>query len=336
MKKKFLVIMLAAVVGMTMYGCQSKKADEPFMESTMTEQGTEEETTEMASEVEEKDETEEEQQGGIRVEEATEETEDAEGIEETTEEITEEEEQDPDYMGDMYDPWASEYVDDVDLNYVENLSDEEDGIISTQLNAAEDYGHIEEKDFSFVNELDETVYYYEMELFHFDEGTVPKNVITCLEAYHERKEAEYQKYGEEMLDEEWKHRLAIENGEIEPDEEGPEGNGMYDKCFFQYIPYIGEDYVSIVYYEINCMGGAEYGTLEAVTIDCKTGEEVTAAEILGITNDAELRCEISDKMGVEGILTWDELDYYITDKVIVFLGKPYWMQGNYEDVVVYR
>ena len=317
MKKKFLVIMLVVAVGMTMCGCQSEKADEPFMGSTMTEQGVEEEMPEAA--LEEK-ETEEEPQGGIRVEEET----------------TEGEEQDPDYMGDMYDPWASEYVDDVDLNYVENLSDEEDGIISTQLNVAEDYGHIEEKDFSFVNELDETVYYYEMELFHFDKGVVPESVITCLEAYHERKEAKYQQYGEETLDAEWKHRLALKNGEIEPDEEGPEGNGMYDKCFFQYISYIGEDYVSIVYYEINCMGGVEYGTLEAITIDCKTGKEVTAAEILGITNDAELRCEISDKMGVEGILTWDELDYYITDKVIVFFGKPYWMQGNYEDVVVYR
>ena len=332
MRKKGLLLIMAGMLIVTLCSCQSSKNDtvtqdteQIEMDNTIGVEGNEEET------VEEIVQTENEEAGGIQF--VTEEQ-----TEGPTEEqsVETEQEQDPDYMGDMHDPWASEYVDDVDLNYVENLSDEEDGIISTQLNMAEDYGHIEEKDFSFVNELDETVYYYEMELLHFDESAVPENVIRCLEAYHERKEAEYQQYGEEELDAEWKHRLAIENGEIEPDEEGPEGNGMYDKCFFQYIPYIGEDYVSLVYYEMNCMGGMEYGTLEGITIDCKTGKEVTAAEVLGITNEAELRCEISDKMGVEGILTWDELDYYITDKAIVFFGKPYWMQGNYEDVVAYQ
>lgn len=319
MKKKFLGTVLVVLLGIGVCGCQNEKADEPSMESTIVEQEIEEKVSEEELDGEK-------QQGGIRVE--------AE-VEEITEETNEGEEQTPDYMGDMDEPWASEYVDDVDLNYVENLSDEEDGVISTQLNVEEDYGYVEEKDFSFVNELDETVYYYEMELFHFDEGSVPQPVITYLEEYYAQKEADYKKYGEEEMDAEWQYRLEMENSGLET-EEMSRGAGIYDKLYFQYIPYIGEDYVSIVYYEMYCMGGAEYGTLEAITIDCKTGEEVTAAQVLGITNDAELRCEISDKMGVESILTWDELDYYITDKVVVFFGKTYWMQGNYDDVIVYR
>lgn len=115
------------------------------------------------------------------------------------------------------------------------------------------------------------------------------------------------------------------------------GESSHNKWFFQYISYIGEDYVSLVYCEITGMGGPnEYNTLEAYTIDCTNGNILTASEILGIQNDAALRCEISDKMGTEQLLTWDELGYYITDKVIVFFGKEYWMQGTCEDVVVWR
>ena len=85
------------------------------------------------------------------------------------------------------------------------------------------------------------------------------------------------------------------------------------------------------------MGGPhEYNKLEAYTIDCTTGNILTASEILGIQNDAALRCEISDKMGTEQFLIWDELGYYITDKAIVFFAKEYWMQGTYEDVIVWR
>ena len=133
------------------------------------------------------------------------------------------------------------------------------------------------------------------------------------------------------------YREKIANGEVEADEEEFEGENSYNKWFFQYISYIGEDYVSLVYCEITGMGGPnEYNTLEAYTIDCTTGNILTASEILGIQNDAALRCQISDKMGTEQFLTWDELGYYITDKAIVFFGKEFWMRGTYEDVIVWR
>ena len=249
-----------------------------------------------------------------------------------TEEVKDE--QDPDYMGDMYDSFASDYVEKIDLNYAENLSD---GIISTQLNIAEEWGRIDEKDFQFINELDDVVYYYQMENFHFDENKVTQPVIDTLNRLCEEKEKEYKEWGDSLMEEDWKHRLAVESGEVEADEEEFEGENSYNKWFFQYISYIGEDYVSLVYCEITGMGGPnEYDTLEAYTIDCTTGNILTASEILGIQNDAALRCEISDKMGTEQFLTWDELGYYITDKAIVFFGKEYWMQGTYEDVIVWR
>ena len=249
-----------------------------------------------------------------------------------TEEVKDE--QDPDYMGDMYDPFVSDYVEKIDLNYAENLSD---GIISTQLNIAEEWGRIDEKDFQFINELDDVVYYYQMENFHFDENKVTQPVIDTLNRLCEEKEKEYKEWGDSLMEEDWKHRLAVENGEVEADEEEFEGESSHNKWFFQYISYIGEDYVSLVYCEITGMGGPnEYNTLEAYTIDCTTGNILTASEILGIQNDAALRCEISDKMGTEQFLTWDELGYYITDKAIVFFGKEYWMQGTYEDVIVWR
>ena len=249
-----------------------------------------------------------------------------------TEEVKDE--QDPDYMGDMYDPFASDYVEKIDLNYAENLSD---GIISTQLNIAEEWGRIDEKDFQFINELDDVVYYYQMENFHFDENKVTQPVIDTLNRLCEEKENEYKEWGDSLMEEDWKHRLAVENGEVEADEEEFEGESSHNKWFFQYISYIGEDYVSLVFCETTGMGGPnEYNKLEAYTIDCTTGNILTASEILGIQNDAALRCEISDKIGTEQFLTWDELGYYITDKAIVFFGKEYWMHATCEDVVVWR
>ena len=123
-----------------------------------------------------------------------------------TEEVKDE--QDPDYMGDMYDPFASDYVEKIDLNYAENLSD---GIISTQLNIAEEWGRIDEKDFQFINELDDVVYYYQMENFHFDENKVTQPVIDTLNRLCEEKEKEYKEWGDSLMEEDWKHRLAVEN-----------------------------------------------------------------------------------------------------------------------------
>lgn len=75
--------------------------------------------------------------------------------------------------------------------------------------------------------------------------------------------------------------------------------------------------------------------LDGITIDCKTGKEVTAAEVLGVENDMELLFEISEKKGTEELLSWDEIDFYITDINVVFFYKmSYW--GGYDDVIIPR
>lgn len=301
MRRKILLLLLVSVLVLPLCGCKKDISleNETIRETQQDNIQTEEENTEQ---------------------------------EEQTEEVRNE--QDPDYMGDMYDSFASDYVEKIDLNYAENLND---GIISTQLNIAEEWGKIDEKDFQFINELDDVVYYYQMENFRFDENKVTQPVIDTLNRLCEEKEKKYKEWGDSLMEEDWKYRLAVENGEVEANEEESEGESPHNKWFFQYISYIGEEYVSLVYCEITGMGGPhEYNTLEAYTIDCTTGNILTASEILGIQNDAALRCEISDKMGTEQFLTWDELGYYITDKAIVFFGKEYWMQGTYEDVIVWR
>ena len=172
---------------------------------------------------------------------------------------------------------------------------QQDGIISTQLNIPEEWGRIDEIDFQFINELDDVVYYYQMENFYFDENKMTQPVIDTLNRLCEEKEKEYKEWGNSLMEQEWEHRLAVENGEVEADEEEFEGENSHNKWFFQYISYIGEDYVSLVYCEVTGMGGSkEYSTLEAYTIDCTTGNILTALEILGIQNDAALRCEISN------------------------------------------
>ena len=155
MRRKILLLLLASVLLLSLCGCKKDISSEN-------------ETTKDT------------QQDNIQTEEQNTEQ------EEQTEEVTDE--QDPDYMGDMYDPFASDYEEKIDLNYAENLSDESDGIISTQLNIAEEWGNIDEKDFQFVNELDEVVYYYQMENFHFDESKVTQPVIDTLNRLYEEKE----------------------------------------------------------------------------------------------------------------------------------------------------
>lgn len=99
------------------------------------------------------------------------------------------------------------------------------------------------------------------------------------------------------------------------------------------ISYIGEDYVSILYNAVSYMGGAHpYSQFDGITIDCKTGEEVSASQLMGKSDD-EILTEISNRMGLDIAGTWDEIDYYLTDSEIVFF---YRMPGYWEDVVLER
>ena len=78
------------------------------------------------------------------------------------------------------------------------------------------------------------------------------------------------------------------------------------------------------------MGGAHpYSNLVGITIDCRTGKQVTASELLGKSDDEILK-EVSKTMGMDVIGTWDDISFYITDSTIVFF---YRMPLFWDDVV---
>ena len=61
-------------------------------------------------------------------------------------------------------------------------------------------------------------------------------------------------------------------------------------------------------------------------------EEVTASEILGESNE-EILETISDLMGLDVVATWEDVDFYLQEDVIVFF---YRMPGYWEEVVLGR
>lgn len=103
----------------------------------------------------------------------------------------------------------------------------------------------------------------------------------------------------------------------------------YDSWHLLNLTLVGEDYISIEYNNISYMGGAHpYSYFDGITIDCKTGQEITAAELLGKSSD-EILQQVSDEMGMDTVASWDEVDFYLTDSTIVFF---YRMPNYWEDV----
>lgn len=103
----------------------------------------------------------------------------------------------------------------------------------------------------------------------------------------------------------------------------------YDSWHLLNHTLVGEDYISIEYNNISYMGGAHpYSYFDGITIDCKTGQEITAAELLGKSSD-EILQQVSDEMGMDTVASWDEVDFYLTDSTIVFF---YRMPNYWEDV----
>ena len=81
------------------------------------------------------------------------------------------------------------------------------------------------------------------------------------------------------------------------------------------------------------MGGAHpYSRFDGITIDCKTGQQVSASQLLE-KSDEEILTEISNEMGFDYIGTWDDVDFYLTDSTMVFF---YRMPGYWDDVVLQR
>lgn len=181
----------------------------------------------------------------------------------------------------------------------------------------EDYGLIEEKQQDFLGgEESNVVYFYKMVNFFLRDSFPNADLInqTLRQIYDE-----------------------MEEGYIETSEVYSGEDDGFDTPYLSWnlvgIEYVGDDYISILYNEIYYMGGAHpYSCLEGITIDCKTGELISASLFLE-KDDEEILTEISDLMGLDDIGTWDDIDFYLTDSAIVFF---YRMPGFWEDVVLRR
>lgn len=182
----------------------------------------------------------------------------------------------------------------------------------------EEYGTVEEKRQEYFTDGTEKVsYYYKLEKFFF--GDVPANadlVNQTLSQIYEEYEAGY-----------------IEEAEVY--ESGGEDASEIPYSYLKMVSleYAGEDYVSVLYNDVYHMGGAHpYSCFDGITIDCKTGEQVSASQLLG-KSDEELLTEVSNAMGLDSVGTWEDMDFYLTDSEIVFF---YRMPGFWEDVVLQR
>ncbi len=177
--------------------------------------------------------------------------------------------------------------------------------------SSEDYGEIVALREEFTDEkTGELTYYYEMENFYVNDSFENADKINdTLQKIYDTYELSYRENAE-----------AASGGFDTP----------YDSWHLLNLTLVGEDYISIEYNNISYMGGAHpYSYFDGITIDCKTGQEITATELLGKSSDEILR-QVSDEMGMDTVASWDEVDFYLTDSTIVFF---YRMPNYWEDVV---
>lgn len=174
------------------------------------------------------------------------------------------------------------------------------------------YGTTEERKQEYNREAsEETAYYYEMECFYFDDS-FPASINDTLRTIYDAYETQYQQDAD-----------LYKTEESYPDV-------PYSRLHLLQLTYVGEDYVSILYNDIAYMGGAHpYSSLNGITIDCHTGKEAVASEILG-KSDEEILKEVCENMGMNQTAEWGEVDFYLTDENIVFF---YHQPMFWEDVI---
>ncbi len=183
---------------------------------------------------------------------------------------------------------------------------------------AEEYGEIQEYGGEFYYDEETKGFYYHMEMFFLGSDFL-YTMNDTLQEFYDGYLRQYQET------EEW----YLEQGA----EEVPEGRVPYSELLFLGIQYIDNDYVSLLFNDVTYMGGAHpYSMWDAITVDRHTGEEVTASEILG-ESDEEILEKVSELMGLDVMATWEELDFYLQQDRIVFF---YRMPGFWNDVVLGR
>lgn len=216
----------------------------------------------------------------------------------------------------METPAKSENLTQSDYNQkTDELPDTEEVIKVYDLDI---YGTIEEVRQEFLEEESgEVSYYYEMEKFYLND-TFPNSAVIngTLRQIYDKYEAQY-----------------VDTAEVYGDALYENANIPYQFLHLINIYYVGEDYISILYNDVSYMGGAHpYSMFDGITIDCKTGNQIFASRLLDKSEDAIL-ADISEKMGLDVVGTWDDIDFYITDDTIVFF---YRIPNFWDDVILPR
>ncbi len=160
-----------------------------------------------------------------------------------------------------------------------------------------DYGDIKQEQEEFQDQEGNTFFYYEIECFYFDE-TYPAILNETLQIYYDSKKATYRQDSETYTEDSYISTPC-------------------DSLIFFYVTYVGDDYVSMVFNDVNYPGGAHpISALEGITIDCSTGEIVAANRFID-DSEEEIGERIKAALGTE-VFTPKEWDYFITDKSVIF------------------
>ncbi len=121
-----------------------------------------------------------------------------------------------------------------------------------------------------------------------------------MQAFYDSKKEAYRHDSETYIDEEYR--------------DAP--NVPFNNLIFRGITYAGDDFVSLLFNDVDYEGGAHpYSVLDGIAIDCSTGEIVTVDRFIDDTDE-----EIGEQIGaVSGaVYNPEEWDYYITDRTVVF------------------
>lgn len=96
----------------------------------------------------------------------------------------------------------------------------------------------------------------------------------------------------------------------------------FDKLLFQGVTYVGDDYVSLLFNDVNWGPAHPYSALDGVTIDRSTGEVVDVDRFIDDSGE-EIEENIRAALGKEVVYDRETWDYYITEKeVVLFYHDP--------------
>ena len=161
------------------------------------------------------------------------------------------------------------------------------------------YGEMKTTHEEFQNEDGSTAFYYDMECFYFND-VYPEVLNETLQAYYASVEQSY-----------------LQDSQVYTEPLGKNENIPYDSLIFQYFTYVDEEYVSLVYNNVCYMGGANpYSALDGITINCTTGEIVTAQQFLN-DSDEKIAQRLQETLGMDSV-SMNEWDYYLTKTSVVF------------------